>query len=95
MIKYNNVLEKLKAAGYTTTKIRNEKILSESTLTKIRNNQSISLETLGTICELTKLQPSDLIYYDFGKTLPDEIEAITEAKADIEPTISHSDINWD
>lgn len=26
---------------------------------------------------------------------PDEIEAIAEARADTEPTISHNDINWD
>ena len=27
--------------------------------------------------------------------LPDEIEAILEAKADTSPTISHNEINWD
>lgn len=29
------------------------------------------------------------------KPTPDEIRAITEAKADTSPTVSHSDINWD
>lgn len=27
--------------------------------------------------------------------LPDEVEAIAEAKADTSPTVSHDSINWD
>lgn len=61
MIIYKNVLEKLKEAGYNTTRLRNEKILSESTLTKLRNNEPINLETLDKICELTGADIPDLI----------------------------------
>lgn len=63
MIVYKNILEKLKSAGYTTTRIRKEKLLTESSLTKIRHNRPISTATLGKICELTGLQPADLIEY--------------------------------
>lgn len=63
MIIYKDVLQKLKDAGYTTTRLRREKILPESTLTKLRNNQPVSTETIGLICKLTKLQPADLMEY--------------------------------
>ena len=49
MIVYKNILAKLSEAGYNTTIIRKEKILSESTLTKIRNNEPIRLDSLELI----------------------------------------------
>lgn len=61
LIIYKNILEKLKEAGYNTTRIRKEKILSESTLTKLRNNEPINLETLDKICELTGADIPELI----------------------------------
>ena len=63
MIIYKDIITKLKTAGYTTRKIRDEKILPESTLTKLRHNKPINLATLDKICELTGLQPADLIEY--------------------------------
>lgn len=63
MIVYKNILGKLSDAGYNTTRIRREKILSESTLTYIRNGKSISTDTLDTICRLTGLPVEDLIEY--------------------------------
>ena len=63
MIIYKDVIEKLKAAGYNTTRLRNEKLLSESTLQKLRTGGSITLDTLNTICRLTSLQVEDLIEY--------------------------------
>lgn len=63
MIVYKDIIEKLKDAGYNTTRIRNEKLLSESTLQKIRTGEPINLASLNTICELTGLQVGDLIEY--------------------------------
>lgn len=63
MIIYKNILANLKAAGYPTTRLRKEKILSESTITRIRENESISIETLDKICELTGLPVEKLIEY--------------------------------
>lgn len=63
MIIYKDIVTKLKEAGYTTTRLRREKILSESTLTKLRNNQPVSTETIDLICKLTDLQPADLMEY--------------------------------
>lgn len=63
VIVFKDILSKLKEAGYSTTRLRNEKILSESTLTKIRQNKSITLETLDVVCKLTGLPISELIEY--------------------------------
>ena len=62
MIRYKiDILEALKNRGYTTTKIRSEKLLSEATLTSIRNNKPITITTLDTICGILKKQPGALL----------------------------------
>ena len=63
MIVYKDILGKLADDGYNTTRIRREKILSESTLTQLRNNKRISTDTLDTVCRLTGLPVEDLIEY--------------------------------
>jgi len=63
-----NVLESLKNKGFSTYKLRKEKLLSESTVSKLRNNSSnLTIENLSTICRLLECQPSDIIEY-----IPDE-----------------------
>ncbi len=61
MIVYHDILEKLSKSGYSTTRIRRERILSESTLTKLRHDVPVHLETLDFICSLTGLDISDLV----------------------------------
>lgn len=63
VIIYNNILQKLKDAGYNTTRIRKEKLLSEGTLQRIRDGRPITTETLDTICKLVGCEISDLIEY--------------------------------
>lgn len=50
-------------AGYNTTTIRKEKILSESTLTKIRNNEPIRLDSLEVISKLTHEPVENLVEF--------------------------------
>jgi putative transcriptional regulator len=62
LIKYKiDVLKELSNRGYTSTRIRKEKILSQATMSNIRNGKSITLDTLNTICIILRLQPSDII----------------------------------
>lgn len=62
MISYKiDILEELKKKGYTTTRIRKEKLLSEATLTNIRNNKPITTATLNIICNILKKQPGQII----------------------------------
>lgn len=69
MIVYKDILKKLKDAGYNTTRIRSEKILSEYTMSSIRNNEPISMSTLDTICKLTGLPVQELIEYKENKNM--------------------------
>lgn len=63
-IKYKkNVLELLKNNGYTTYRLRKEKILGESTIQKMRNETLLSWAELNTVCRLLDCQPGDLIEY--------------------------------
>ena len=65
MLKYKiDILETLKASGYSTYKIRKEKILSESTLQKLRNKQPISWENIESLCRLLNCQPNDILIYE-------------------------------
>ena len=63
MIVYKNIFEKLKACGYTTYRLRKEKILSESVIQKIRSSQPISTETIDLLCRLTNSKVEELIEY--------------------------------
>lgn len=58
-----DVLSALKKAGYSTYRIRKEKILGEATLQKFRNNEPVSWENIATLCELLNCQPGDIMEY--------------------------------
>ena len=58
-----DVLAALKEKGITTYKIRQEKILSESTVQKLRASKGVSWENIETLCRLLDCQPADLIEY--------------------------------
>lgn len=58
-----DVLAALKEAGYTTYKLRQEKILGESAMQKLRNEKLPSWNELNTICRLLDKQVGDLVEY--------------------------------
>lgn len=58
-----NVLEALKSAGYSTYRIRKEKIMGESVLQKLRRKEYLSEKELSDICRLLNLQPGDVFEY--------------------------------
>lgn len=58
-----DVLEALKQAGYNTTKLRKEKLISESQIQHIRQNEMIGIKTLEKLCFLLNAQPSDIIKF--------------------------------
>ena len=61
-IKYKiDVLSALKKAGFSTTRIRNEKLIGQSYLQQIRNGEIVSTACLDKICELLKCQPGDIL----------------------------------
>lgn len=61
-IKYKiDVLEALKKAGYSSYRIRQEKILGERVIARLRHQESVSYEVLAKICELLHCQPGDIL----------------------------------
>lgn len=64
MIKYKiNVLEALKEEGYTTYKLKKDKLLPDTTIHRLRHDQPISMESLDTVCRLLDMQPGNIIKY--------------------------------
>ena len=53
----------LKKKGYSTTKIREEKLIGQSYLQQIRHGELVSWKTIDTICSLLECQPGDLIEF--------------------------------
>lgn len=69
MIKYKvDLLEELKKAGYSSYRIRQEKVISESTLQRLRKGGTgIRLDSLDAVCKILRCQPGDLVEW-----VPDE-----------------------
>ncbi len=66
-----DILELLKNKGYSSYKIRQEKIFGQRVLQQMRENTvSNSMDVLSKLCELLECQPSDIIKYvkDESKT---------------------------
>ena len=63
-LKYKtDILEALKDAGYSSTRLRKEKLMGESYMTQIRRGEMVSWKTIETICRLLNCQPGDIIEY--------------------------------
>lgn len=63
-LKYKiDILEALKAKGYSTYSLRREKVLSESTIQKLRKGEGIAWDNIETLCRLLDSQPADLMEY--------------------------------
>lgn len=64
MIIYSfNILSALKEKGFTTTRLRREKVLAESTIQKLREGKPISWANIDQICRLLNCQPGDFLVY--------------------------------
>lgn len=74
MLRYKiDILESLKQVGFTSYKIRKEKIIGEAQMQKIRTGEIASKETLNTLCKLMNCQPGDILEY-----VPEDPEHQTE-----------------
>ena len=64
-IKYKiNILAALKAAGYSTYKLRQQKIFGERTIQKFRDGEIVTSDNLAVICKLLNCQPGDILEYE-------------------------------
>ena len=62
-----DILQELKNKGYNTTYLRNNNLLSESTIQQLRQGKTPGIKSINVICELLKKQPGQLLEY-----VPDE-----------------------
>ena len=58
-----DILAALKKKGYSSTRIREEKLIGQSYLQQLRHGELVSWKTLDTICALLECQPGDLIEF--------------------------------
>lgn len=58
-----DVLAELKKKGYSSYRLRKERIFGEATIQKIRTGELVSWENISTICRLLECQPGDIVEY--------------------------------
>ena len=63
-----DVMAALKARGYTSSRIRGEKLIGQSYLQQIRHGELVSWKTIDTLCMLLDCQPGDIVEY-----VPDDV----------------------
>ena len=64
-IKYDKLMMLLKEKGYTTYKIRKEKIIGQGTLSALKNGTGgLDSKTIANLCKLLHCQPGDIMEYD-------------------------------
>ena len=63
-IKYDKLMVLLKEKGYTTYKIRQENLISQSAWQKIRTSSGdIDTRTIARLCKVLGCQPGDIMEY--------------------------------
>ena len=65
MIKYKiTILDELNKKGFSTYRLKKDKIFSEGTIQKFRNKDTtLSLKIINELCKLLECQPGDIIEY--------------------------------
>lgn len=61
MIVYADIMGLLAERGYTRYRLRQEKLLGESTIERIRAGGQLNTGTLDVICRLLQCQPGELL----------------------------------
>ena len=62
-IKYDKLFALLKEKGYSTYRLRKEKIVGQSILQKLREGGDIDTRTIKRFCALLDCQPGDIMEY--------------------------------
>ena len=58
-----DIIAALKEKGYTTYRIRKDKVFSENTLQAFRTGKMVSFETVGKLCEMLECDVGDILEY--------------------------------
>lgn len=74
-ISYQKLFQLLEEKGWTTYKIRKEKLIGQGTLTALKNGTGgLDSKTISRLCEVLNCQPGDLMEYvpDSKNVMPHE-----------------------
>lgn len=64
-VKYKiDILAALKEQGFTTYKLRTERLMGESTIQQLRKNELVSWANIARICDMLECQPGDILEYE-------------------------------
>ena len=67
-IRYDKLLKLLDERGYTSYKIKREKVIGQGTLTAIKNGTGgLDAKSIAKLCAMLECQPGDIMEY-----VPDE-----------------------
>lgn len=61
MIVYNDILKRLYDNGWSSYRLKKEKVLPGGAIDRLREGRPITTETINTICNLCECQPGDLL----------------------------------
>ena len=68
-----DIMKALKEAGYSSTRIREEKLIGQSYLQQIRHQELVSWKTIDTLCGLLSCQVGDIVEY-YPSEAPEDTE---------------------
>ncbi len=56
-----DVIEALKKAGYSSYRIRKEKIFGDGTMQRLRHGKEVTWSTIAVVCNLLGCKPEDVV----------------------------------
>lgn len=56
-----NIMKALKEKGYSSARLRSEKIIGQATMQRLRHGQSVSFDVLSKICDLLECDIGDIL----------------------------------
>ena len=59
-----DVLDALKQAGYTSYRLRQEKLMGERVIQQLRKGELVSWANISRICSMLNCQPGDILEYE-------------------------------
>ena len=62
-MKYDKLFALMKEKGLTTYRIRQERIITETTLQKLREGRNVTTDSLASLCRALSCQPGDIMEY--------------------------------
>ena len=79
-----DLMEELKRKGYSTYRLRKDKLLGTRTIQEIGRGEIPGIISIGIICTILNCQPGDIIE---NVPTPEELDKVTGKKSGDDPTI--------